>query len=773
MLRKPVSPKQKMSLRTEMHCGVVVRFGVCLCLVSFTAAANCHPEKCGSMSVSYPFYINNSDCGYPGFQITCSKSNSTGKLTTFFTGYLGNFTQKRLPAKDYKIMEIDYKGHLVINSTSIKTYSCDAKRGASNFFQPPNGGPFTISMLNKFVVIGCNSFGTYEFGEWGEAKCVSTCDSQTNPPYCRYGCCEITLPDNWEWLNFTGGGLFDFDDNYKCGFSTILDPSTFTVVDNKTNLFWDEGMKAYYGLRLNWGIGLQNCSMARNTANYSCSSKAECLDSPSGMGHVCKCYPGYEGNGYTNGTDCKDINECSRKELNMCVGAEEGGLCHNFAGSYNCSCAKGYKGDGFHNGTRCVSKSSNYLKLAIVGSTSSFVGVSVVSCGLFWWLSMRRLKHARENNFRQNGGIQLQERIASMGGKESLRMFSERELEIASNNFSTELGKGGFATVYKGVLVDGMLVAIKKPKSISDEFINEIIILSHINHRNVVKLIGCCMESQFPLLVYEFVPKGTVFEHLHSGEKQLSWETRRQIAIETAEAIAYVHLQASQPIFHRDIKSSNILLDNSFTPKVADFGISRLRPSDERHLSTVLPSGTPGYVDPEFVRSNQFTDKSDVFSFGVVLVELLTGLMPLLSIHGSTCALYDHFLSAINNNRLNEILDPRVVNEEIQGQMENMARLAKACLQAKEKSRPSMREVVEELVWIRAATKQPGLYRDVSLVEHRGDPKQTKLNYHALLNTIDSTAEVYYHSSPSVTAISSEGPSTALLQIEMSDTYAR
>ncbi|GLJ24114.1 hypothetical protein SUGI_0459940 [Cryptomeria japonica] len=193
---------------------------------------------------------------------------------------------------------------------------------------------------------------------------------------------------------------------------------------------------------------------------------------------------------------------------------------------------------------------------------------------------MRRLKHAREKNFRQIGGIQLQERIASMVGKESLKMFS------------IELGKGGFATMYKGVLVDGMPVAIKKPKSVSDEFINEIIVLSHISHRNVVKLLGCC----------------------------------EKIAIETSEAIAYVHLQAAQPIFHPDIKSSNILLENTFTPKVADFGLSRLRSSDDRHLSTMFASGTPGYVDPEFTRSNQFTDKRDVFSFGVVLVELLTAL---------------------------------------------------------------------------------------------------------------------------------------------------
>ncbi|GLJ24354.1 hypothetical protein SUGI_0464910 [Cryptomeria japonica] len=606
-----------------MDCRGVVRFLICVCMVGFTGA-KCVPEKCGSMNVSYPFWIKNSHCGYPGFQVTCRKDPYSGILAPFFTAYSGNYTDEYLQGFYYRIIEIDYTGSLIINSSSIWAQSCISNSTASAYFQPPLGGPFTISMSNKFIVIGCNAVGSYTYGDWGEARCVSTCDSQTDPPYCRYGCCEITLPDNWAWLNFTGGSLFSLLNTTTCGLSTILEPSTFTIVDNNTNLFWGDGLKAYHGLRLNWGISLQNCSMAKATANYSCaSSNAECIDSPSGQGHVCRCLPGYEGNGYSNGTDCTDTDEC--KGSNMCVGAEEGGICHNFAGTYNCSCAEGYKGDGFHNGTRCISRSSNYLKLAIIGAVSSFVGVSMVACGLFWCLSMRRSKHAREKNFRQNGGIQLQERIASMGGKESLKIFSERELEMASNKFSTELGKGGFATVYKGVLVN-------------------------------------------------------VFDHLHSRENHLTWKTRRQIAIETAEAIAYVHLQAAQPIFHRDIKSSNILLDNTFTPKVADFGLSRLRPSDDRHLSIMFASGTPGYVDPEFVRSNQFTDKSDVFSFGVVLVELLTGLKPLLSIGESTCALYDHFLSAINDNHLIEIFDPKVVKEEIQGQMENMARLAKACL---------------------------------------------------------------------------------------------
>ncbi|GLJ24129.1 hypothetical protein SUGI_0460290 [Cryptomeria japonica] len=313
-----------------MHWEIVFRFSICICLMGF-AAAKCDPEICGSVNVSYPFWINNSQCGYPGFQIICKKDNSTGMMAPLFEAFLG---------------------YLIINSTSLKVQSCKLNSSASSFFQPHNGGPFTISMSNKFVVIGCNTFGTYTYGNLGNGKCTSLCREQSDPQYCRYGCCEVSVPDNLKWFNFSGGGVFglrnsttnNFDN--KCAFSTILDPSTFTVVDNETSLFWGGGRKAYYGLRLNWGIGLQSCSMARSTANYSCSINAECIGSSSKEGHVCRCLPGYQGNGCPNGTDCTDIDECSDKELNMCVGADEGGICHNLGGSYNCSCANAYMGDG-------------------------------------------------------------------------------------------------------------------------------------------------------------------------------------------------------------------------------------------------------------------------------------------------------------------------------------------------------------------------------------------------------------------------------------------
>lgn len=303
MIEKPFLLKQKMLLQRQMHCGVVVRLVISLCFVGFTAA-RCVPEKCGDFEVSFPFWINNSDCGFSRyFHITCKEDRDTGTFAPFFkisAGFISFFGK----SKYYKIAEIDYTGHLIIDSSNISISSCER-----NQFFVLLSHSFTLSKSNRLVVFGCDTFGTYSYGDYGEAKCVSICspsDSQREQPYCRHGCCEINLQDNWPSINFTAGVVhLPIHKSSECAFATIMDPSTFTFVGNKSNRFRGERGKTSYGLRLNWGIGGGNCSDAKAMGNYSCSSNAECIESPTWRGHVCKCLPGYEGNGYSNGTGCK------------------------------------------------------------------------------------------------------------------------------------------------------------------------------------------------------------------------------------------------------------------------------------------------------------------------------------------------------------------------------------------------------------------------------------------------------------------------------------
>ncbi|KAL0806124.1 hypothetical protein Bca101_098616 [Brassica carinata] len=331
-------------------------------------------------------------------------------------------------------------------------------------------------------------------------------------------------------------------------------------------------------------------------------------------------------------------------------------------------------------------------KVPIVRIGSSF-GSLIFICGiygLYRLIRKQRRLNQKKKFFKRNGGLLLQQQLTSTEGNvEKTRVFSSRELEKATENFSSTriLGQGGQGTVYKGMLVDGRIVAVKKSKVVDEdkleEFINEVVILSQINHRNIVKLLGCCLETDVPVLVYEFIPNGNLFEHLHDesdDHTMATWEVRLRIAIDIAGALSYLHSAASSPIYHRDVKSTNIMLDEKYRAKVSDFGTSRTVTVDHTHLTTVV-SGTVGYVDPEYFQSSQFTDKSDVYSFGVVLAELITG-----------------------ENRLFDIIDARIRDGCKLNQVTATANLARKCLNLKGRKRPSMREVSMELEKIRGSS---------------------------------------------------------------------
>ena len=333
----------------------------------------------------------------------------------------------------------------------------------------------------------------------------------------------------------------------------------------------------------------------------------------------------------------------------------------------------------------------------------------VGSFGLYKIVKKRRDDIRKQKFFKRNGGLLLQQQLSSTETIEKTKIFTSNELEMATDNFNISriLGRGGQGTVYKGMLNDGRIIAVKKSTLIDEsqlkQFINEIMILSQTKHRNIVGLLGCCLETEVPLLVYEFISNGNLFQLIHDKNNEFLWDMRLQIATEAAEAIAYLHSSSSVPVYHRDIKSTNILIDEKYRAKVSDFGTSRSISMDQTHLTTNV-KGTFGYFDPQYFQSGQFTEKSDVYSFGVVLVELLTGKKPIYwTSSKEEKSLVAQFISSLEENNLHDILDDRVRKE---GEKENIlaiANLTKRCLYLNGKKRPTMKEVTFELERIRTS----------------------------------------------------------------------
>nr|KAJ0219100.1 hypothetical protein LSAT_V11C300124170 [Lactuca sativa] len=285
---------------------------------------------------------------------------------------------------------------------------------------------------------------------------------------------------------------------------------------------------------------------------------------------------------------------------------------------------------------------------------------------------------------------------------------AKKELEDATRNFdpSQELGIGGFGAVYYGKLQDGREVAVKRLYEHNykrvQHFMNEIKILTRLRHPNLVVLYGCTSrQSHELLLVYEYISNGTLADHLHgelANPSLLTWPVRMNIAIETARALVYLH---ASEIIHRDVKTSNILLDHNFSAKVADFGLSRLLPNDVAHISTA-PQGTPGYVDPQYHNRYQLTDKSDVYSFGVVLIELISSMVAVdLNRSQDEISLANLALNRIQIGALDQLIDPVLLGSdpdaEIMRTMTSVAELAFRCLQYYSEMRPTMNEVLDVL----------------------------------------------------------------------------
>ncbi|KAB1200060.1 Wall-associated receptor kinase 2 [Morella rubra] len=365
------------------------------------------------------------------------------------------------------------------------------------------------------------------------------------------------------------------------------------------------------------------------------------------------------------------IDEFSAPSLNNCTYPTR---CVNTEGNYTCSCPKWHRGDERKDGKGC---SSSLSLIGIINGKDKVTKPRRLGVTISLQPSQKLLKKPIQKGSNRRGSVEI------------VKIFSTGELENVTNNFDERriLGEGGYGIVYRGVLSDNKVVAIKKSKicdqSQMEQFINEVIVLAQVNHRNVVKLLGCCLETEVLLLVYEFITNGTLFDHIHnrSLSSSLLWKDRLKIAAKTAGALAYLHVEISIPIIHRDVKSTNILLDDHRNAKVADFGASRLVPLDQTQLTTLV-QGTLGYLDPEYFQTSQLTEKSDVYSFGV-----------LWQSYSQDCLL--------------QILDDQIVKEDNIEELKDVANLAKRCLTARGEDRPTMKEVAMELEGLRSMEKHP------------------------------------------------------------------
>ncbi|XP_062073081.1 probable LRR receptor-like serine/threonine-protein kinase At1g06840 [Humulus lupulus] len=287
---------------------------------------------------------------------------------------------------------------------------------------------------------------------------------------------------------------------------------------------------------------------------------------------------------------------------------------------------------------------------------------------------------------------------------DGVKGFSYAELEIATENFNitSQVGQGGYGKVYKGILADGTVVAVKRAQQGSlqgeREFFTEIELLSRVHHRNLVSLVGFCEEEEEQMLVYEFMANGSLYSLLSARfRSSLTFAKRMQIALDSAKGILYLHSEADPPIIHRDIKSNNILLDSKFTAKVSDFGISKLAPvldgkgETSGHVSTVV-KGTPGYLDPDYFLTHKLTEKSDVYSIGIVFLELLTGMPPIS--HGRN--IVREVNSACQSGNMTSMIDRDMGSYNFEC-VKKFMQLALKCCEEEAKGRPTMLEVVREL----------------------------------------------------------------------------
>ncbi|KAL3734485.1 hypothetical protein ACJRO7_023782 [Eucalyptus globulus] len=683
-----------------MKAAVLCFLPMALALVTFAEKHNCN-RTCGNLNVPFPFGLDESCAWNSELALTCN--HTSGELI------LGNIPVYNISVED---------GTMTIGSKIV--YDCynessgllDGSLSNPQIFLGEYGRYTVSDTRNKFTVFGCDTLALFlDATETSGSGCFSYCrkdiDFTAESTCSGLGCCQTSIPKSLRYLrikmssptNYTAVRNFS-----SCGSAFLVDQESFNVSDHKLPVPADTREDVDSKVVLDWVVQRNlTCEEAQsNRSSYPCGANSVCSYFRDGQGYRCFCKPGYTGNPYApllspDSAGCEDIDECNDPGTYPCHGN-----CKNTAGNYTCDCPFGMDGDGK---VGCQTSRLPIIAAAVAATMLFCVIMSCIVLFIRKWI-------AKERYFRQNGGEILK--------NQRVKIFTEAELAKATNNYdaSNKLGEGGFASVYRGIIAGDVLVAVKKPRDVPvkkpkdmnndgslstlNEFQHEISIISLVNHRNLVKLLGICLETKVPLLVYEFIPNGTLYHHIHDERLTIlrSWKNRLRIALEAALALEYLHSLANPPIIHGDVKTLNILLDENYSAKVSDFGASVLILPEQTQIVKRV-QGTIGYLDPEYLNTGELTTKSDIYSFGVVLVELLTGEPPIRRAKsGETINIVQSFISAVENQTLVHIINIEVSNEGEMQEIEAVGLLARKCLNYNGVNRPTMREVAEQLARI-------------------------------------------------------------------------
>ncbi|XP_044949494.1 putative wall-associated receptor kinase-like 16 isoform X1 [Hordeum vulgare subsp. vulgare] len=613
---------------------------------TITVSSTCQ-SSCGGIDIPYPFGIG-TGCYRQGFEINCTDAGGAGPVPLLANTSIPVVSLSTDPPESRVLLPVRWQCYDVNVSDSGKTVPNNDRSMFNHEKNVPSDGIYRISdKHNVLFVLGCATIAIVKTTEGqrlaSTSGCLSFCrgDKAAKDSKCAgAGCCKVDIPPELTSI------VFQFLDIRRERPKLLkYSPCDYAFIADRES----------YDFRRSELLHMDKTRTMSARLDWAIREMSTCADAK----------------------NMADQYAC-KSDHSECVDSTNGS-------GYACNCSEGYEGNPYLVGeSGCTS--------IILGS--SFLLVALLS-------TLLRLQRRRTKGFfKKNGGLVLRD----VG---TLNIFTKKEINKITKNHSEVLGKGCFGKVYKGILQDGTIVAVKTSikinKAQKEDFTKEVKIQSQMIHKNIIKLVGCCLEVDVPMLVYEFAANGSLQDILHGKTRLHNFplDLRLDIAIDAAEGLTYMHSSTCRTIRHGDVKPANILLDEKNMPKISDFGTSKFLTKDKDHTGIVV--GSMEYIDPMFCETGQLTQKSDVYNFGVVLLELITRKPTVYD--GNHRLIVDFCDVYQKENSGEKMFDKDIATEEDTYILEEIGRLAVTCLAKDVEDRPEMKEVAERLAMLRRARK--------------------------------------------------------------------